>query len=57
MPPHTTGPRPVPPKPNETLSDAIQYTTQNSSGLGYLVEAGKWLVGFFAALFRPARPR
>lgn len=41
-------------KPKETVGDAIQYATENPSGFGYLVEAGKWLVGFFAALFRPA---
>ena len=42
------------PDANATIGDAINYTTENPGGLQYLVLAGKWLAGFFAALFKPA---
>ncbi len=42
------------PDPNATVGDAITYVSANPSGL---VAAIKYIVGFFAALFKPGAPK
>ncbi len=39
------------PDPNATVGDAITYVTSNPSAF---VQAIKTIIGFFAALFKPA---
>ncbi len=44
----------APDKPQETIGDAVNYVANDPSGLGYVVQAAKWLAGLVMALFKPA---
>lgn len=41
------------PDPNATLGDAINYVGQNPSGVTYLVNAVKWVIGLVGAFLKP----
>lgn len=56
MPPTGIVPKPTPTTPNATISDAIEFTKQNPSGISHVINAAKWLVGFFAALLAKPKP-
>lgn len=40
--------------PNATLGDAVNYVSSNPSGLSYVVNAVKWVVGLVTAFLKPA---
>lgn len=40
-------------QPNATISDAVEYVSSNPSGVSYVVNAVKWLVGLVGAFLKP----